>query len=237
MSVSGSGLPRRLFVLQTLSFVPATAIGFEAVSHLDAFADQSANYVPTFFTDTEWRFVNAFVDRLIPHDDVGPGAVEAGVPIFIDKQMGTKYGYGGLWYMHGPFAENTPPTLGYQLDLTPRQLYQNGIAAADHAITQAHGKGLADLDDATKDDVLTAMEAGTLDIGKNPPSNTLFGFFWQNTQEGYFSDPTYGGNRDAAAWSMIGFPGARGDYLEWVDQYGKKYPYAPTTVESAENQG
>jgi len=237
MSVSGSGLPRRLFVFQTLSFVPATAFGLDALTHLNAYAAQAENYTPSFFTDAEWRFVNAFVDRLIPQDDVGPGAVEAGVPIFIDQQMGTKYGYGGLWYMHGPFAENTPPTLGYQLNLTPRQLYQNGIAAADEAITQAHGKGLADLDDATKDDVLKAMEAGTLDIGKKPPSNTLFGFFWQNTQEGYFSDPAYGGNRDAAAWSMIGFPGARGDYLEWVDQYGKKYPYAPTTIESAENQG
>jgi gluconate 2-dehydrogenase gamma chain len=63
---------------------------------------------------------------------------------------------------------------------------------------------------------------------------TLFGFFWQNTQEGYFSDPSYGGNKDAAAWSMIGFPGARGDYLEWVDQYGKKYPYPPTTIQAAE---
>ena len=139
--------------------------------------------------------------------------------------------------MHGPFAENTPPTLGYQLNLTPRQLYKAGIAAADHAITEAHGKSFAELDDATKDEVLKAMEAGTLDIGKSPPSNTLFGFFWQNTQEGYFSDPAYGGNKDAAAWAMIGFPGARGDYLEWVDQYGKKYPYAPTTIDSAENAG
>ena len=237
MSVSGPALPRRVFVFRTLSFVPATAIGLAACTHLDAFAGQAVDYTPTFFTAAEWRFVNAFVDRLITHDEVGPGAVEAGVPIFIDQQMGTKYGYGGLWYMRGPFAENTPPTLGYQLNLTPRQLYKAGIAAADQAIVQTHGKGLADLDDATKDEVLKAIEAGTLDMGKTPPANTLFGLIWQNTQEGYFSDPAYGGNKNAAAWSMIGFPGARGDYLEWVDQYGKKYPYAPTTIESAENEG
>ncbi len=230
-------LPRRLFVFQTLSFVPVTAFGLAALTHLDAFGQQADGYSPTFFNDAEWRFVNAFVDRLIPHDEVGPGAVEAGVPVFIDKQMETPYGHGGLWYMHGPFVENTPPTLGYQLNLTPRQLYKNGIAAAEAAIKQAQGKNFADLDDATKDDVLKAMEAGTLDIGKTPSSGTLFGFFWQNTQEGYFSDPAYGGNKDAAAWSMIGFPGARGDYLEWVDQYGKKYPYAPTTIQSAENEG
>jgi gluconate 2-dehydrogenase gamma chain len=237
MNVSGPALPRRVFVFRTLSFVPATSFGLAALTHLDAYADQTANYTPSFFNDAEWRFVNAFVDRLIPHDDVGPGAVEAGVPIFIDQQMGTKYGYGGLWYMHGPFTENTPPTLGYQLNLTPRQLYQAGITAADQAIIQAHGKSFAELDDATKDEVLAAMSTGKLDIGKAPPSDTLFGLFWQNTQEGYFSDPAYGGNKDAAAWSMIGFPGARGDYLEWVDQYGKKYPYAPTSIESAENEG
>jgi gluconate 2-dehydrogenase gamma chain len=237
MSLSGPVLPRRLFVFQTLSFVPATAMGIAALAPTGALAAQAGDYTPSFFDDAEWRFVNAFVDRLIPHDDVGPGAVEAGVPVFIDRQMGTKYGYGGLWYMQGPFAEDTPPTLGYQLNLTPRQLYKQGIAAAEQAISKAHGKGLAELDDATKDEVLKAMEAGTLDIGKSPPAGILFGFFWQNTQEGYFSDPAYGGNRDAAAWEMIGFPGARGDYLEWVDQYGKKYPYAPTTIESAENEG
>jgi gluconate 2-dehydrogenase gamma chain len=220
-------------VLQTLSFIPATMLGVESIAPLKAFADQAESYTPSFFSADEWRFLTAVVDRLIPHDDTGPGAVEAGVPVFIDRQMATKYGYGGLWYMHGPFAENTPPTLGYQLNLTPRQLYKAGIPAADKAITAALGKSFADLDDATKDEVLTAMEAGTLDIGDAPPAATLFGFFWQNTQEGYFSDPSYGGNKDAAAWAMIGFPGARGDYLDWVDQYGKKYPYPPTTIEAA----
>jgi gluconate 2-dehydrogenase gamma chain len=237
MSVTGPVLPRRVFVFQTLSFVPATAIGLTALRPLNALADQAESYTPSFFTDAEWRFLTAFVDRLIPHDEVGPGAVEAGVPVFIDQQMETKYGYGGLWYMHGPFAENTPPTLGYQLSLTPRQIYKAGIAAADQAITQTHGKSFADLDNATKDEVLKDMAAGTLDIGKNPPSDILFGFIWQNTQEGYFSDPAYGGNKDAATWAMIGFPGARGDYLEWVDQYGKKYPYSPTTIEPAETEG
>jgi gluconate 2-dehydrogenase gamma chain len=227
------GLPRRVFVLQTLSFIPATAIGMDAIAPLQAFADQAENYTPTFFSADEWRFLNAFVDRLIPHDDVGPGAVEAGVPVFIDQQMNTKYGYGGLWFMHGPFVAASP-LLGYQLDLTPRQLYKAGIAAADKAIIAAHGKSFADLDDETKDQVLEDMSSGKLDIGSSPSSVTLFGFFWQNTQEGYFSDPSYGGNKDAAAWSMIGFPGARGDYLEWVDQYGKKYPYPPTTIQAAE---
>jgi gluconate 2-dehydrogenase gamma chain len=232
MSPPPFATPRRVFVLQTLSFVPATLIGMQAVAPLQAWADDAQNYTPEFFSPTEWAFLNAFVDRLIPHDEVGPGAVEAGVPVFIDKQMGTRYGHGGLWYMHGPFVK-APATLGYQLNLTPRQLYQQGIKAADAAIAAAHGKNFAALDAATQDTVLDALATGKLDIGDNPPAGILFGHIWQNTQEGYFSDPSYGGNRNASAWSMIGFPGARGDYLEWVDQYGKKYPYPPTTIEPA----
>ncbi len=46
--------------------------------------------------------------------------------------------------------------------------------------------------------------------------------FLQNVLEGYFSDPIYGGNKDMAAWKMIGFPGARYDYLEWVTRHGER---------------
>ena len=41
---------------------------------------------------------------------------------------------------------------------------------------------------------------------------TFFTMLLQNTKEGYFSDPIYGGNRGMAAWKMIGFPGAHYDY-------------------------
>ena len=49
----------------------------------------------------------------------------------------------------------------------------------------------------------------------------------QNTVEGYFSDPIYGGNRDLGAWRMIGFPGARYDLRPWVSRYGEPYPLPP----------
>ena len=42
--------------------------------------------------------------------------------------------------------------------------------------------------------------------------------------EGYFADPLYGGNRNMAAWKWIGFPGARADFTDWIDQAGHKYP-------------
>jgi gluconate 2-dehydrogenase gamma chain len=51
----------------------------------------------------------------------------------------------------------------------------------------------------------------------------------QNTREGYFCDPKHGGNKGMAAWRMINFPGARADYIDWVEQYGRRYPLPPVS--------
>src|ERR1700750_487905 len=75
----------------------------------------SEKYHPTYFTAPEWLFVNAAVDRLIPTGDDGPGAVESGVPEFIDRQLELPYGHGAYFYMQGPFQDNVPAQFGYQL--------------------------------------------------------------------------------------------------------------------------
>jgi gluconate 2-dehydrogenase gamma chain len=48
--------------------------------------------------------------------------------------------------------------------------------------------------------------------------------------EGFFCDPVYGGNRDMAAWRMIGFPGAYADYYEAVDRQGVKFEREPMSL-------
>ncbi|HET6195069.1 MAG TPA: gluconate 2-dehydrogenase subunit 3 family protein, partial [Acetobacteraceae bacterium] len=75
---------------------------------------QGAAYTPRFFSPEEWAFVNAASARLIPNDHLGPGAVQAGVPEYIDRQMDTPWASGALWYMRGPFDADAPATLGYQ---------------------------------------------------------------------------------------------------------------------------
>jgi gluconate 2-dehydrogenase gamma chain len=45
--------------------------------------------------------------------------------------------------------------------------------------------------------------------------------------EGFFSDPLYGGNRDMIGWKLIGFPGARYDYRPYIAQHGKKLAIEP----------
>ncbi|KVZ10148.1 gluconate 2-dehydrogenase subunit 3 family protein [Burkholderia ubonensis] len=207
------------------SSAAATTAGGARAASADA---AQAPYKPTFFDAREWAFVQAAVDRLIPADAEGPGALEAGVPEFIDRQMEMPYAHGALWYMQGPFQQGVPE-LGYQLKLVPRDIYRLGIAAVDRFCTKTHGKAFADLDAATRDAVLGALEKGSAQIDDVPPA-VLFGQLLQNTREGYFCDPVHGGNRGMAAWKMIGFPGARADFMDFVNQNGKPYPYGPVSI-------
>jgi gluconate 2-dehydrogenase gamma chain len=48
--------------------------------------------------------------------------------------------------------------------------------------------------------------------------------------EGFFADPIYGGNRDMAGWKLVGFPGARYDYRDWVERHNEAYPLPPVSI-------
>ena len=47
-------------------------------------------------------------------------------------------------------------------------------------------------------------------------------------QAGFFADQIYGGNRDMVAWKMIGNPGARYNYLDWVARHNERFPLPPS---------
>ena len=192
-------------------------------------ATQSHSYAPTYFRPPEWEFVLAAVSRLIPADGPGPGAIEAGVPEFIDRQMELPYGHGSYFYLKGPFHPESPVTLGYQLRYTPREIYRLGIEAANAAARASHGMEFARLEAARQDEFLESLQKGQL-VLPTVPAPGLFGQLLENTKEGYFSDPIHGGNRDMVAWNWIGFPGARADFTDWIDQPGVKYPYGPVSI-------
>jgi hypothetical protein len=58
-------------------------------------------------------------------------------------------------------------------------------------------------------------------------AKAFFELLLQNTPEGFFSDPIYGGNRDMVGWKLIGFPGARYDYRPYVDKHGAQLDLPP----------
>jgi gluconate 2-dehydrogenase gamma chain len=192
----------------------------------------ASSYAPTFFTAAEWAFVKAAVGRLIPSEGAGPGGIETGIPEFIDRQMELPYGHGAYFYLTGPFLSNTPPALGYQLRHTPREIYRLGIAAANAAAQQQQGEAFAALAVADQDRFLERMEKDALQFASMPAS-VVFAQLLGDAKEGYFADPLYGGNRGMAAWKWIGFPGARADFTDWLDQAGRAYPYGPVSISGA----
>ena len=57
-----------------------------------------------YFTPQEAKTVEAFVDRLIPPDELSPGGKETGCAVFIDRQLA-----GSLWPVRGPLHERAFP--------------------------------------------------------------------------------------------------------------------------------
>jgi gluconate 2-dehydrogenase gamma chain len=184
-----------------------------------------------FFTPAEAAIVVALVDTLIPKDEVGPGGVEAGVPIFIDRELAGAYGRGARMYLDGPFRQGTPQQ-GYQLPLPFADLYRIGIADLTAWCAKTHGgKTFDQLSAADRITALKTIEAGQAEFAQIP-ARTFFGVLLQNTMEGYFADPMYGGNRNSAVWKMIGFPGAIGMYVDVIEEYrNKHYEVEPKSIQ------
>ena len=183
-----------------------------------------------FLTPAEAEALGAIADRLIPSDALSSGGKEAGCVTFIDRQLDGTFGQGVSDYRRGPYFQGTPEQ-GPQNQLTPAQRYRTGLAALDVYCQQQYGKAYAQLDASVQDAVLTAMEANRLALGP-VESKPLFEMMLQNVREGFLADPVYGGNKDMVSWKMLGFPGARYDFRDYMDQKGKKFSFIPVSLVS-----
>jgi gluconate 2-dehydrogenase gamma chain len=84
----------------------------------------------TYFNPFQAAIVAAAAARLIPTDANGPGATEAGVVYFIDRQLSADYGLSGRRYEQGPYQNGTS-TQGDQSGLLMRDRYRQGIAGIE----------------------------------------------------------------------------------------------------------
>ncbi|WP_159997062.1 gluconate 2-dehydrogenase subunit 3 family protein [Roseomonas sp. 18066] len=200
-------------------------------------------YPPELARPGGWYFLNpaevatleAITSRLIPADDLSPSGKDAGCVVFIDRQLAGPYGTYEWLYMQGPFAEKPLPTQGIQSPLTPQQQYRQGLAAlAAHCREAFAGKSFEQLAEADQVKLLQGMEKGEVRLpGLVAPRQTatmLFNLILQNTMEGFFADPVYGGNKDMCSWKMIGFPGVRYDFRDVLDNPGKRYTKPPVAI-------
>lgn len=182
-----------------------------------------------FFTVDEGRAVEALVDRLIPHDDLSVGGKEAGCATYIDRQLVGSFGDSSRLYMRPPFARGTP-SQGLQSPVVPAQRYREALAALDTYCKQTFsGSAFAALTPEQQDEILRGLDSAKLQL-PNVDGKAFFELLLQNTMEGFFSDPIYGGNRDMAGWRMLGFPGARYDYRDHVSRHNQPYPKPPVSI-------
>lgn len=166
--------PRRIArrdVLAAAAIIPVTAI------------KSAAQPTGSVFSAKQKRCLEAFANRLVPADELGPGAVECGVVEYIDRSL-------------------ADPAVGGKAAILA------GIDAVDAFAIGSQGAPLADLPPDKRDAVLTAMEKDAA-TGFATGSAAFFAIIRRLTLEGMFCDPSWGGNRNFAGWDLIRYPGPR----------------------------
>ncbi|HET7880369.1 MAG TPA: gluconate 2-dehydrogenase subunit 3 family protein [Acetobacteraceae bacterium] len=187
-----------------------------------------------YFTQEEAAAMEAIVDRFIPPDPETPGGKDSGCVVFIDRQLAGPFGQDEGQYRDGPFHSGTKEQ-GPQSAMTRALQYRQGLAALDkYSKAQFNGAGFASLPDDRKDEVLKGLENGSIKL-EGIDSTQLFHAMLIDTQQGFFADPVYGGNKDMASWKMIGFPGARYDYRDWVHRHNERFPLPPVSIRDHPN--
>jgi gluconate 2-dehydrogenase gamma chain len=224
--------------LKTVGTVGATgiaaAVGGEAVeaqAPATAAAKTAApvSHAYAFLTAPEAAFIEAAVDRFIPADELTPSGTDCGVAVFIDRQLAGAWGSGDRTYMQGPWQKGVP-TQGYQSPLTPAEFFRAGIAASNAHCRKTFNKDFDRLTSDQQNKVLQDMEQGRVTFD-TVSAQEFFNLLLAAAMQGFFADPMYGGNRDKAAWKMIGFPGVIAIYSEHIKTYrNKKYDVEPTSI-------
>jgi gluconate 2-dehydrogenase gamma chain len=185
-----------------------------------------------FLAMWEFDYVTAMAETIWPTDDLGPGARVAGVGYYLDGQLAGSWGQGNRFYLSGPFFTPADSGHGWQIPMTPAEVYRAFLPAYAGYVRQTYGTDYPKLDAATQTKALDDLRTGRAVIPL--AGSTAFGaadfysMFRQNVLEGMLSDPAYGGNRDMVGWKYVGFPGdpmRRGDeYYKWIFN-DKPYPY------------
>ncbi|MCY4440014.1 MAG: gluconate 2-dehydrogenase subunit 3 family protein [Deltaproteobacteria bacterium] len=163
-------------------------------------------------TDHERATIEAAAARIVPADE-DAGAREAGVIDYIEGLLAAddvdadisprekkEYANFLLGSLAGRTAEQQA-TLFKLNGLGSRHLqaYRDGVVELDRLAAEVtSGKDFRGLDDAGRDQVLTA-----LDERKDP----FFTLLLTHTMEGFYGHPRHGGNRDQAGWQVLGYPG------------------------------
>jgi len=129
--------------------------------------------------------LHSLMDRIIPPDE-DPGAWEAGVGDYLARQF------------NGDLREFVA-------------VYRAGLEALEAEALARTQTSFTALPADAQDALLRQIEAGAVVHAWPLDPAQFFQDVVQHVSEGFYADPGNGGNRDRAAWQMIGFvPGGPG---------------------------
>ena len=171
--------------------------------------------MPAFFSDDEYRVIEAACARLIPADE-DPGALEAGVADYVDGYLGAfAFDPPRIW-AGGPFSGRHGGEAGFgsflpvgALDeLAWRTRLEGSLGRPERewngpvtGLQERYREGLAalgsDFADVEPDEQTERLKA-------NPLFTALL---YDHVCEGMYGAPEYGGNRDLVGWRYIDFEG------------------------------
>ena len=198
-------------------------------SALQAQSDTVTGFL--YLSNAEQSLLEAVAETIIPSDSNGPGATEAGVIYFIDRQMASDYGASGTMYMEGPFVQqglSGPITVGgitypngtpthrvnagthYQYAMNMRFFFHYGLQALQNYAVGAYGGNFETLTAAQQTEVLQDLwnnKPAQANFNNIVPADFAFELFFL-VWSGFLMDPLYGGNRNMVGWSYVGFNGA-----------------------------
>ncbi|CAM4155850.1 gluconate 2-dehydrogenase subunit 3 family protein [Jeotgalicoccus halotolerans] len=167
-----------------------------------------------FFTRFEdFQVLEQATEMIYPEDDNGPGAIELGVPYFIDKQLAGQWGDNSNDYRQGPFTNKSVD----ESSLTRGQMFLLGIRRINEYSNEKYNEEFIDTEDDNKVKILQDFEKDNVEMSVIK-SSIFFELLRKATFEGAYADPLYGGNRNMEGWKMKEYPGPVMSYEDMIEE-------------------
>lgn len=158
-------------------FIRTASLAFGSVLLFPSCLKQKGAYY--FFTTEEANCVIALCEQIIPKDQ-SPGATDAGVIHYIDRQLSEVFHY-------------------------HQDAYRNGIKNLQAYCQAKHAKPFESLSPDIQVSIMEMLENNQLkenEWGKTKPSD-FFNLVLSHTMQGFYGSPIHGGNKDYMSFEML----------------------------------
>ena len=168
-----------VMALSRRTFLKTGAAGFGSIMLMPSCFKQPGPY--KFFTPGEAKCVIALCEQIIPADEYGGGATEAGVIHYIDRQLVAVFHYDQL-------------------------IYQRGLEALQNSCLKLHNKRFEALDRDSQYQVLLSLEAGEMpeEYWEDLDPGNFFRLLIDHSMQGFYGAPRHGGNKNYMSYKMMG---------------------------------